>query len=123
MGIGLLKNIESFIPMGIAMATCSTLLFIRQWKVIFNPEKLKELENTYNDERMIFIARKSYSLAFWVSIYAEFSGILATMYFGIDVIPEFLAVLVCVQVIVYVVANIFYSKNTNNHIFIIIYNN
>lgn len=109
-GMGLLKDKEAFLPMGIAMVICTVFQLVKQWKFLFDDNKMKELENTYNDERVIFIAQKSYSLALWVSVYAEFIGILVTMYLGMENISSVISFIVCFQVIIYVVASIFYSK-------------
>lgn len=109
-GIGFLKNIDTFVPIGVAMVACTVFQLIRQWKYLFDPDKMKELENTYNDERVVFIAQKSYSFAFWMSVYAEFAGMLVTMYLGMENIAFIISVIVCFQVLVYAVANIFYSK-------------
>lgn len=109
-GIGLVKDIESFLPIGIAMIICTALMLAKQWKVLTNSDKMKELENTYNDERVIFIAHKSYSFAFWVSVYTEFIGMLIMTYLGLENIPVILSMIICFQVLTYVAANVFYNK-------------
>lgn len=109
-GIGLIKNVDAFLPIGIAMIVCTALMLVKQWKVLINPNKMKELENIYNDERVIFIARKSYSFAFWVSVYAEFIGMSVLTYLGSENIPIVLSMIICFQVLTYVVANVFYNK-------------
>lgn len=109
-GLGIFKNSQELINIGIAMFVCVLFLFIKQWKVLSSPEKLKELENSYNDERTVFIARKSYSFALWLSIYAEFIGIIITMYIGNNEISTILSMIVCLQVLAYSLSNIFYSK-------------
>ena len=108
--VGLLQNIESFVPMGTAMVICTALQLARQWKFLFSPEKMKELENTYNDERLLFIAQKSYSFAFWVSVFAEFVSIIVTMYLRLENISSVLSMVVCFKILIYAVANLFYSR-------------
>ncbi len=109
-GIGIFKSIEDLLSIGVVMLAVGILRLIKQWKDITDSVKIKELENTYNDERVIFIARKSYSFAFWTTIYTEFIAILVALYFGKSGLSQFLGVLVCFQVVLYGLANIFYSK-------------
>lgn len=108
--LGIFKGIETFIPMGVAMSVCCVLQLIKQWKVLFNDKKLKELENMYNDERTVFIANKSYSFSFWVSVYAEFIGMVVVLYMGLENISVILGGLICFQTFIYVVSNMFYQK-------------
>ena len=110
LGIGILKSKEQLIYIGAGILVCVILQVIRQWKALSDPEKMKELENVYNDERVIYIARKSYSFAFWVSVYAEFLGVLVTSYLEMSDLYTVLSGIVCFQVFVYAMANIFYSK-------------
>lgn len=38
-GIGFLKNIDTFVPIGVAMVACTVFQLIRQWKYLFDPEQ------------------------------------------------------------------------------------
>ncbi len=110
LGIGLLQKKDLLITMGGAMLFATIVQMVRQWKILKNPEKLQELENWYQDERQIFIARKSYSFAFWVTIYAEFVAILVLSYLEMQEINMVLGIVVCAQMLAYALASIFYSK-------------
>ncbi len=92
------------------MLICVILKAIQQRRLLKDPEKSKALENKYQDERVIFIAQKSYSFAFWLSVYSEFVGILVTMYMKLDNYTNLLSIIVCVQLLLYVGASFFYSK-------------
>ena len=109
-GMSLIKDIELFFTMGIAMIFCAVIQLIKQRRILSDPNKMKELENMYKDERVRFIAQKSHSLAFWVSVYAEFIGILVSMYFGLENIYNVLNIIVCFQILIYIVANFYFSK-------------
>ena len=109
-GIGIIKDIATFLTMGTAMIICALLQLVKQRGTLSDTDKMKELENVYKDERVIFIAQKSYSFAFWLSVYAEFIGILVSMYLGMENIYYALSLVVCFQMLAYVTANIFYGK-------------
>ncbi|MDD6308546.1 MAG: hypothetical protein PUB07_04210 [Clostridia bacterium] len=109
-GMSLIKDIELFFTMGIAMIFCAVIQLIKQRRILSDPNKMKELENMYKDERVRFIAQKSHSFAFWVSVYAEFIGILVSMYFGLENIYHVLNIIVCFQILIYIVANFYFSK-------------
>lgn len=108
--LGIIKDIEQLIYMGTAMVLYVVVRTLKQRKILTDKEKLQDLENAYNDERTVFIARKSYSFAFWISVYAEFIGVLVAAYLKAEDISTLLAMIVCLQAIVYAFAYIFYNR-------------
>ncbi len=107
--IGALKQNLLF-SMGTTMLILGGILLIRAIIRLKDPQKAKALENASRDERTAFVARKSYSFTFFVSILGEF---LATVYLyllGKDNIAVIIDYIICFQSVVYVVSSLYYNK-------------
>ncbi len=107
---GIMRDVPTLIYMGTVIFFVNIITMARQRKFFSDSEKLKEFENAYSDERLIFIARKSYSFAFWISVYSEFLGVIVTAFMKYEAYSTVLGIIVCFQIFVYAIANMFYSK-------------
>ncbi len=109
-GAGIIKSNTGLLYMGVSLLAVNTVMTVKNILILSNPEKLKEVEAVYNDEREKFIAGKSYSFAFWTSVYIEFFAVIYFSYKDNTDYSTLVAALLCLKVILYAVSNIFYSK-------------
>lgn len=107
---GCVKGTETLISIGAAMLAVGIVNTIRLIGTLRNPEKFQSMENAYRDERNIFVARKSYTFAFWASVYAEFLAVIVLNFAEREEYAMLFSLLVCFQVLIYAAANIFYNK-------------
>ena len=107
---GCVKGTEALISIGAAMLAVGIVNTIRLIRMLRNPEKLKSMENAYRDERNIFVAGKSYTFAFWASVYTEFLAVIVLSFAEKEEYAMIFSLLVCFQVFIYAGANIFYHK-------------
>ena len=95
--------------MGISMAGASTVFLVRLITAA-NKNKLTEMENVSRDERTAFITMKSYSLAFWISLVAEFVVLCVLYWFAMENESTLLNSVICFQVAVFVISYFIYNK-------------
>ncbi len=99
-----IDNNEQMIYMGAAMIIAAIAMTIKTVILLKDKEKLKKYENGCKDERNIFIAQKSYSFAFWVSVYCEFIAMCVYSYLKMGSIASAIAYVICGQIIIYAAA-------------------
>lgn len=105
--VGILKN-DSFLSIGLAMLIITVVQTIKTAAIISNPERYATYETSWNDERNLYIARKSYSMTFFASIYAEFAAFCVLEYLGKDDLGLMFACTICAQAVICWTANLFY---------------
>ena len=94
--LGILKN-EQLLTMGLAIFIICIIKIIRYSKLLKNPEKAEKFTNSQTDERTIFIARKSYSTMFWLSVFIEFIASCCLALFNKNEIATILSYIICIQ--------------------------
>lgn len=100
---------SEFQSMGIAMLVVSLIKLVKFIKLYKNKEEAEKFINLQNDERTIFISRKSYASMFWISIYIEF---IVSLYFSFanqQNISNILYYIICIQLLASV--GIYYYNN------------
>lgn len=108
-GMGILRN-SMFISMGTAMVISGVVMAIK-WVLIFkNPQKAENFENSCKDERLMFINQKSYALTFWLSIIAEFIGVLVLVFMEMNSFATYLSSIICAQALIYAASYLYFSK-------------
>lgn len=106
---GVMRN-RLLADMGAAMLLCGAVLAVKFFRTARNCQKLEELENSVKDERIAFVAGKSYTFAFWLSIIAEFCASCTLLFFNMDSYAVILDYVMCFQAVLYSAAYLFYSK-------------
>ncbi len=107
--IGALKQNLLF-SMGTTMLILGGVLLILTLTRMRDPQKAKALENASKDERAAFVARKSYTFTFFVSILGEFLATVYMFLLGKDNIAVIIDYIICFQCIVYVISSLYYNK-------------
>lgn len=106
------KNDSTLFSIGVAMIIVNVLRMIKYIPILKNDEKYKELEKQCNDERNIYISRKSYSMAFWLTTVLEAIGIIILRFTEYLEYSYFLGYIICAQLIIYIIIFAIY-KRTN----------
>ncbi len=106
---GVLRN-PLLTEMGAALLLCGAALAVKFFFVARDSSRMEELESSVNDERIAFIARKSYAFAFWISIAAEFCVACVLLFFNMNGSAVALDCIICFQAFIYASAYLFYSK-------------
>lgn len=96
--------------MGCSLLIATVLIAIRNIITFTNPNRRRKYEVAYNDERNQHIARKSYTAAFYASIWAEFIALIYFAYKNMVGYTDLMAYLICGQVIVHILATAWYRR-------------
>lgn len=108
--VGLYYKKDMFFSMGFAMLFVMAVRIVRDGRIIRDEEKLRQLEIAQKDERNIYLAQKSYSWAFWISIWAEYAALLVFSFMDLTVYSKIFAYIVCIQLIIYVILRAVFNK-------------
>lgn len=101
---------DLFFSMGVAMLFVIAVRIVRDGRIIKDEEKLRQLEIDQKDERNIYLAQKSYSWAFWISIWVEYAALLVCIFMDLTVYFKIFAYIVCIQLIIYVILRTVFNK-------------
>lgn len=101
---------ETLFSRGVALLVIGVVLAVRFAFLAANGEKLARLETDSRDERTAFVVGKSYSLAFWVSLVAEFAAACALDWFRLDAAAQILNYVICFQALVMVAGYLYFTK-------------
>ena len=108
--MGVIGKKELLYTIGISMGVISVIETIRFIRLFKNKEKFEEYKNSYYDERNIFLAQKSYSFAFWVSVVAEFIALAVLAYLGRNSASALFGYVICAQMLIYLAARAVFSR-------------
>ena len=94
---------------GVGLIAAAGVLLIKNGRAVFNPEIYKKREIELTDERLQEISINSMAITFRISILLEaiLSVVLA---FTENKLGVYMGLIVCIQLIIYIIANIFVSK-------------
>ena len=95
---------------GISLAIIAAALTVRFILIARNPKKLEALEISSRDERTIFVAQKSYSFAFWLSLVAEYAAVCALYVLKMEPTAMILNYVICFQAAAYVVSYLYFNR-------------
>lgn len=101
---------EQMIYMGAAMIIAAIAMTVKTVILLKDKEKFQRYENGCKDERNVFIAQKSYSFAFWISVYCEFIAMCVYTYLKMGSIASAIAYVICAQIILYAGAWHYYRR-------------
>ncbi len=106
MGYG--KNDEVF-SIGIVILVIIVVRLPMNIRLLCNEEKLKAFQIASKDERNVYISNKSYAMAFWISVLAEWVAFMVMMFLNIKE-HTFLAYIICIQLLLYVIIRMIYNR-------------
>ena len=95
---------------GTTLGILAIALAVRFFFIARDPKKLEALETSSRDERTIFVAQKSYSFAFWLSIVAEYAAVCVLYGLRMEPAAMILNYVICFQAVAYVVSYIHFNK-------------
>ena len=96
--------------LGTSMAIMGVALTVKFAFIFSNKEKLRELENSAKDERTAFVAGKSYSFAFWLSLVAEYGAVCVLYWLKMEPTAMILNYVICFQAVAYVVSYLYFNR-------------
>lgn len=96
--------------MGIAMIFATIVRAIRFIPIFANEEKYEKLKKVYNDERNIYISRKSYSMSFCISAFAALIAMIILRFLHYEQYSIFLGYVICAQLLIYLIVHIIYRR-------------
>lgn len=97
--------------MGVSLLAVSIALCIKYAVILRDPERLKNYEIACRDERNLHIARKSYAVSFFVSIYAEVAAFIFCAYRNLDIYADIFSYMILLQMAVYLIARACLSRS------------
>ena len=95
---------------GTTLGILAMALAVKFFFIFRDPKKLAALETSSRDERMIFVAQKSYSFAFWISLVAEYAAVCVLYGLKMEPTAMILNYVICFQAIAYVVSYLYFNK-------------
>ena len=95
---------------GISLAIIAVVMAVRFAFIARNPKKMAALETSSRDERTIFVAQKSYSFAFWISIVAEYVAVCVLYGLKMEPTAMILNYVICFQALAYVVSYLYFNR-------------
>ena len=88
---------------GAGMAAVSILKLVQYWRIRSDPEKIRQLEITQSEERLVFIAEKARSYTFFGIMVAEYIAMIVFMLLGRDSLAATIAYIVCGELLLYLI--------------------
>lgn len=107
---GLIKQNTQMSGMGAGMLTVALLKLAQYFRIMRNPERVKELEIVQNEERLVFLANKSAALTLYALIAAAYIAMLALMLMGRSMAASIIAYVVCGALVIYLIAHAILNK-------------
>ena len=95
---------------GTTLGILALALAVKFFFIFRDPKRLEALETSSRDERNIFVAQKSYSFAFWVSLVAEYVTVCVLYALKMEPTAMILNYVICFQAIAYVVSYLYFNK-------------
>lgn len=87
---------------GCCLFACGAARLVRVFRLGRNPEKAREYETSFTDERTAYLANKARALTFYICIYAQIAaGLIAIVFFRQTLIGQTLCLLTCAQSLIY----------------------
>ena len=102
---------EGFIgSIGVGLFIVSGMRILQYRKIMKNPELKKAYEIKQSEERTVYIANKSRSLMFALSIYVEFIAVLIAGILKQNDISTVISIVICIQLVIYLIVFYYYNK-------------
>lgn len=104
------KNRSTLFTMGIALIAAGAVKIIKYARIARNPDLIRQFEINQNEERVIFLATRSAYAAFWLVELLCFVAVIVLIAIGREETAMILSIPLCVQLLLYVIFYIYYSK-------------
>lgn len=87
---------------GCCLFACGAARLVRVFRLGRDPEKAREYEASFTDERTAYLANKARALTFYICIYAQIAaGLIAIVCFRQTLVGQTLCLLTCAQSLIY----------------------
>lgn len=96
--------------MGFGLAAVSIIRLVQYLKIQKDPKLKKQFELKETEERMVFIANKSRSLMFALSVYLEFLFALIAMFINRNDVATVTCAFISLQLVVYCGVYFYYNR-------------
>lgn len=103
-------NSDMLMIMGVAMLFGTFARLVSLIPILRDEEKLRKYEVACKDERNVYLAQKSYSWSFWISVYLEFAALCVLSFLNMSEYAEIFSYIICIQLIVYVILRYVFNK-------------
>jgi len=96
--------------MGIGFCIIAIIKSVRYYRISKDPEKIKQLELLQREERLVFLANKSISTTFYISLFVQYIAMAIFLLLGKSDISVTICYITALQSCSYLACHIYFSK-------------
>ncbi len=105
LAMGIVQGNAQMSGVGSGMLAVAILKLFQYFRIMKDPEKVRQLEVVQNEERLVFLANKSAAVTLYVLIIIAYIAMLALMFMGNTALSSGIAYCICAALVIYLIVH------------------